>query len=44
MINTIKKKILILHCQYCVNVIGLPLYFRIYEIERFSKSLSIFHK
>ena len=31
--KTIKNKIIILYCQYCVNVIGLPLYFRFYQLE-----------
>jgi len=44
-----KKYITILYCQYCVNVIGLPVYFRFFTFtEGYEKLLqtptSKFHR
>lgn len=39
-----KKYITILYCQYCVNIIVLPKYFRFWITEELTNISSKYHK
>lgn len=39
--KSIKKYVTILYCQYCVNVIGMPQYFRFFTYSKEYEKLLI---